>query len=299
MEGWKVTYHASRITYHVSRFTFHAIHITPSNHQENRYMARIRIKSQSEIKAMRRSGKAASIVLQRIGEAIKPGVSTYELDQISRQTIKELKGTSSFLGYQLPGHAPYPATICVSINEEIVHGIPSIDRLLKEGDIIGIDTAIFLGGFHGDNAFTFPVGKISSEAQKLLDVTRAALYKAIDAAKPGNRLGDVCFALQSTAEAHGFSAVRAFVGHGIGRRMHEEPQIPNYGEPGKGIRLQPGMVFAIEAMVNAGTPEAMLLEDGWTAITADHRLSALFEHTVAILSDGPEILTDNSELWGK
>ncbi len=248
---------------------------------------------------MRRSGKAASIVLQRIGEAVKPGVSTYELDQISRQTIKELGGISSFLGYQFPGHDPYPATICVSINEQIVHGIPSEACILKEGNIIGVDTAIFLGGYHGDNAFTFPVGRISPEAHKLLDVTRAALYKAVDAARPGNRLGDVCFALQSTAESNGFSAVQDFTGHGIGRKMHEEPQIPNFGEPNRGVRLRPGMVFAIEAMVNAGTSEARVLDDGWTAITADRSLSALFEHTVAILSDGPEILTDNGELWGE
>ena len=262
-------------------------------------MRKIRIKSRSEIEAMQRSGKAASIVLQQIGEAVKPGVSTYELDQISRETIKELDGISSFLGYQLPNHPPYPATICVSINEEIVHGIPRENQILQEGDIIGIDTAIFMGGFHGDNAFTFPVGKISPEAQKLLDVTQAALYKAIDAAKAGNRLGDVCSTLQGHAEAHRFSVVRDFVGHGIGRNLHEEPQVPNYGEPGKGIRLRPGMVLAIEAMVNAGTHEAVTLKDGWTAITADRSLSALFEHTVAILSDGPEILTDNRELWEK
>ena len=246
---------------------------------------------------MRRSGKAASIVLQRIAEAVSPGISTYELDQISREAIKELGGISSFLGYQLPNHPPYPATICVSINEEIVHGIPRKDCILKEGDIIGIDTAIFLGGFHGDNAFTFPVGKISTEAQSLLDVTKTALYKAIDAAIPGNRLGDACSELQTHVETHGYSVVRDFVGHGIGRNLHEEPQVPNYGEPGRGIRLRPGTVLAIEAMTNAGTHESITLEDGWTAVTADRRLSALFEHTVAILSDGPEILTDNRELW--
>ena len=260
-------------------------------------MRKVRIKSRSEIETMRRSGKAASIVLQRIGEAVRPGISTYELDQISREAIKELGGISSFLGYQLPNHPPYPATICVSINEEIVHGIPRKGCFLKEGDIIGIDTAIFLGGFHGDNAFTFPVGRISPEAQSLLDATKDALYKAIDAAKPSNRLGDVCAALQTHVETHGFSGVRDFVGHGIGRNLHEEPPVPNYGEPGRGIRLRPGTVLAIEAMTNAGTHEAVTLEDGWTAVTADRRLSALFEHTVAILSDGPEILTDNRELW--
>ncbi len=261
-------------------------------------MTKIRIKSRSEIEAMRRSSKAASILLQRIGETVEAGVSTYELDQVSRATIKELGGISSFLGYQLPHHTPYPATICASINEEIIHGIPSKNRILKDGDILGIDTAIYLDGFHGDNAFTFTVGEISADAQKLLDVTRTSLYKAIEAAKPRNRLGDVCFAVQNYVEAHGFSVARDFVGHGIGRQMHEPPQVPNYGEPHKGVRLRPGMVLAIEPMVNAGTHEAAVLEDGWTTVTADRSLSAHFEHTVAILSDGPEILTYNSELWG-
>jgi len=261
-------------------------------------MTKIRIKSRSEIEAMRRSSKAASILLQRIGETVEAGVSTYELDRVSRATIKELGGISSFLGYQLPHHSPYPATICASINEEIIHGIPSKNRILKDGDILGIDTAIYLDGFHGDNAFTFTVGEISADAQKLLDVTRTSLYKAIEAAKPRNRLGDVCFAVQNYVEAHGFSVARDFVGHGIGRQMHEPPQVPNYGEPHKGVRLRPGMVLAIEPMVNAGTHEAAVLEDGWTTVTADRSLSAHFEHTVAILSDGPEILTYNSELWG-
>ncbi len=261
-------------------------------------MTKIRIKSRSEIEAMRRSGKAASTILQRIGEAVKPGVSTYELDQISRQTIKELGGISSFLGYQFPGHAPYPATICVSLNDQIVHGIPSKEVLLDGGDIVGIDTAIFLDGYHGDNAFTFPVGAIAPDARKLLDVTRVSLYRAIEAARPGNRLGDVCFALQNGAESYGFSPVRDFSGHGIGRKLHEEPQIPTYGDAGRGVRLMSGMVLAIEAMVNVGNSEARVLDDGWTAVTTDRSLSALFEHTVVILSDGPEILTDNNKLWG-
>ncbi|MDE0185939.1 MAG: type I methionyl aminopeptidase [Candidatus Poribacteria bacterium] len=261
-------------------------------------MNKVRIKSRSEIETMRRSGKAASIVLQTIGEAVSPGISTYELDQISREAIKKLGGISSFLGYQLPHHPPYPATICVSINEEIVHGIPRKDCILKEGDIIGIDTAVYLNGFHGDNAYTFPVGDIEPEAQSLLEVSKNALYKAIDAAKPGSRLGDACSALQTHVESHGFSVVRDFVGHGIGRNLHEEPQVPNYGEPGRGVRLRPGTVLAIEAMTNAGTHESETLEDGWTAVTADRRISALFEHTVAILPEGPEILTDNHDLWG-
>ena len=262
-------------------------------------MTRVKIKSRSEIEAMRQSGKAASTILQRIGEAVKPGVSTHELDQISRQTIEELGGISSFLGYQFPGHDPYPATICVSLNEQIVHGIPSKDVLLNEGDIVGIDTAIFLDGYHGDNAFTFSVGEIAPGAQKLLDATRASLYKAIEAAKIGNRLGDVCFALQDGAESHGFAVVRDFSGHGIGRQLHEEPQVPTYGDAGRGVRLRAGMTLAIEAMVNVGNSDMRVLNDGWTAVTTDGSLSAFFEHTVLILSDGPEILTDNSELWGK
>ena len=236
-------------------------------------------------------------MLQRIGEAIEPNISTYQLDQICRQTIKDLGGESSFLDYQQPNHPPYPATICASINEEIVHGIPHKDRILKTGDIVSIDTAIFLDGFHGDNAFTFAVGRISDQAQKLLEVTKASLYEAIDQAKSGNRLGDVCHAVQSYVENQGFSVARDFVGHGIGRQMHEAPQVPNYGEPGTGIRLKPGMVLAIEPMINIGTSQSVVLEDGWTAVTADLSLSAHFEHTVAILSDGPDILTDNFELW--
>jgi methionyl aminopeptidase len=265
--------------------------------KEKQDISRIKIKSRSEIEAMRRSGQAASIVLQRIGEAIQAGVSTYELDLISRKAIKELGGVPSFLGYQLPGHPPYPATICASINDVIIHGIPGRDRILKEGDIIGIDAAIFLGGFHGDNAFTFRVGKISPEAQRLLDVTKGALYRAIEAASPGSRLGDVCYATQSYAESHGFYVAKDFVGHGVGRSMHEPPQVPNFGEPGKGVRLKPGIALAIEPMINAGTSEAMVLEDGWTAVTVDGSLSAHFEHTIVILSDGPEILTYNSALW--
>lgn len=261
-------------------------------------MEKIKIKSRSEIEAMQRSGRAASLLLQRIGEAVAPGVSTHELDQISRKTIEELGGISSFLGYQLPDHEPYPATICASINEEIIHGIPSREIILDDGDIIGIDTAILLGDFHADNAFTFAVGEISPEARQLLDVTRKSLYESINVARPGNRLGDVCHAVQSCVEAHGFSVARDFVGHGIGRSMHELPQVPNFGEPDKGIRLRPGMVLAIEPMVNVGTCEAAVLDDGWTAVTADRSLSAHFEHTVAILSDGPEILTYNAELWG-
>ncbi|HIE29268.1 TPA: type I methionyl aminopeptidase [Candidatus Poribacteria bacterium] len=254
-------------------------------------------KSKQGIEKMRQSCKAASIVLQKISEGIKAGVSTIELDKIARRAIEELGGTPSFLGYKLPRHPPYPAAICASINEQVVHGIPD-GRKLVDGDIISIDVGIFLDGYHGDNAFTFPIGQISDEVQHLLDITQAALYKGIEEAKSGNKLGDVCHAIQSYVESNGCSVVRDLVGHGIGRSMHEEPQIPNYGRPGSGPRLKPGMTLAIEPMVNAGTWDVKLLENSWTVVTADNSPSAHFEHTVAILSDGPEILTWNEELWG-
>jgi len=252
---------------------------------------RIKRRTRAEVEAIRKSCIAASEVLEAIGESIRPGISTKELDEISRKAIEKTGGIPSFLGYKLPGHPPYPATICASINEEVIHGIPNDRVLLKGGDIIGIDVAVFLGGYHGDNAYTFPVGEITPEAQRLLDVTEDALYKSIEQAKPGNRLGDVCHAIESHAKSHGYSVVHDFVGHGIGEEMHEPPQIPNYGQPGKGPRLKPGMILAIEAMVNMGTSEVEVLDDGWTVVTTDRNLSAHFEHTIAILPDGPEILT--------
>ena len=254
------------------------------------------MKNKTEIEKMRRSGQAAATVLKRIGEAIGPGVSTSDLESISRNAIAELDATSSFLGYQLPQHEPYPATICTSINDVVIHGIPDKRHVLKDGDIIGIDTAVSIDGYHGDNAYTFPVGNISSEAERLLKVTRSSLYDAIAEAKPGNRIGDISFKLQDAAESNGFSVLQSFSGHGIGRSLHEAPEIPCLGVPGRGLRLRPGMVLAIETMVNIGLPDVQMLPDGWTITTIDGSLSALFEHTVAILSDGPEILTGSS-LW--
>ena len=259
-------------------------------------MQKIRIKNRAEIEKMKHSGQAAAQVLQAIADAIQPGITTYELEMVSRKTIANLNATSSFLGYQIPQHSPYPATICVSVNNKVIHGIPDKSEELLEGDIIGVDTAVNIDGFHGDNAFTFPVGKISVEAQKLLDVTKASLYAAISEAKPGNRIGDVSFQLQNVAEKAGFSVIQNFSGHGIGRHLHEEPQVPTTGTPGRGVRLRPGMVLAIEAMVNAGHPSVDALKDGWSVETSDGSLSALFEHTVAVLSDGPEILT-GSPVW--
>ena len=259
-------------------------------------MNKVKIKNRIEIEKMKQSGKAAATVLKRIGEAIVPGVSTAELERVSRKTIAEVHATSSFLGYQLPDHDPYPATICTSINDVVIHGIPDERHVLKAGDIIGIDTAVSLNGYHGDNAYTFPVGDISPLAARLLDVTRLSLYDAIAEAKSGNRIGDISAQLQRGAESEGFSVLQDFAGHGIGRRLHEGPEIPCTGVPGRGLRLRPGMVLAIETMVNAGSAEVEMSPDGWTVTTADRSLSALFEHTVVILSDGPEILT-GSALW--
>ena len=260
-------------------------------------MDKLRIKSKVEIEKMKRSGEAAATVLKRIGEAIAPGVSTADLERISRETIAEVNATSSFLGYQLPEHEPYPATICVSINDVVIHGIPNESEVLEDGDIIGIDTAVSIDGYHGDNAYTFAVGDIPPSAERLLKVTRESLYDAIAEAKPGNRIGDISSKLQEGAESNGFSVLQSFAGHGIGRSLHEAPEVPCLGVPGRGLRLRPGTVLAIETMVNIGLPDVQMLADGWTIATLDGSLSALFEHTVAILSDGPEILT-GSELWG-
>ncbi len=256
------------------------------------------LKTAPQIKAIRRSGQAATATLQRMGEAVGPGVTTSELDGIARKMIRDFGGVSSFLGYQPTYHPPFPATICASVNHEIVHGIPGPRRRVVEGDILSLDFALIIDGYHGDTAFTFPVGRISPEAQRLLDVTRTSLLKGIEEAKSGNRLGDIGHAVQLHAESHGYSVVRDLCGHGIGRRLWEEPQVPNYGRPKRGIRLKPGMVIAIEPMVCAGAHQIRVLEDQWTTVTADGRLSAHFEHTVAILSDGPEILTGNPDLWG-
>ena len=256
------------------------------------------LKTEKQIETIRRSGQAATATLQRMGEAVKPGVATSELDQIARKMIRDYEATAPFLGYRPPFPPPFPATICASINEEIVHGIPSPRRTVEEGDILSLDFAVIIDEYHGDTAFTFPVGSIAPEAQRLLDVTRASVYKGIEEAKPGNRIGDIGHAVQKHAESHGFSVVRELCGHGIGRSLWEEPQVPNYGRPKRGIRLRPGMVIAIEPMVCAGAHRIRVLDDEWTTSTADGKLSAHFEHTVAVLSDGPEILTENPDLWG-
>jgi len=243
-------------------------------------------RSSAELEQMREAGRLVGEVLSELAAAVAPGVSTADLDDLAEKRIRQAGATPAFKGYH-----GYPATICASINDEVIHGIPSGRRVLNEGDIISIDVGASLDGYFGDSAVTLPVGQISESAASLLRVTEEALYKAIEAAKSGKRISDIGHAVQKHVEAYGFSVVREFVGHGIGQRMHEEPQIPNYGEPGHGPRLAEGMVLAIEPMVNAGTAAVKVLADGWTAVTRDSSLSAHFEHTVAVTAGEPWILT--------
>ncbi len=247
---------------------------------------RIFYKTQDEIRKMREVNLVVAAVLDACEQAIKPGVSTWQLNEVAAREIARHKVTSAFLGYH-----GYPAVLCTSVNEVVVHGIPRKDVVLKEGDIVGIDFGCFKDGYCGDSARTIPVGKVTAEAQKLMDVTRDALMRGIEKCIPGNRLQDIGWAVQEHVENNGFSVVQSFVGHGIGRAMHEDPPVPNYGAPGKGLRLKPGLVIAIEPMVNAGTHEVEVLSDKWTAVTKDRRLSAHFEHSVAITEDGPMVLS--------
>jgi methionyl aminopeptidase len=243
-------------------------------------------RSAAELEHMRAAGRLVGEVLTALSAMVAPGVSTADLDGVAERMIADAGGTPAFKGYH-----GYPATICASVNEEVIHGIPSGRRLLQEGDILSIDVGASLGGYFGDSAVTLPVGRVSEEAALLLRVTEEALFKAIERVRPGGRLYDLGHAVQRHVEAHGFSVVREFVGHGIGQRMHEEPQVPNYGEPGRGPRLAAGMVLAIEPMVNAGKAAVKVLADGWTAVTRDRSLSAHFEHTVAVTAGEPWILT--------
>lgn len=246
----------------------------------------IQIKTQAEIEKMRASGRVLRQVHAAITPLVKPGISTMELEEAAMAKIFELGATSAFKGYH-----NYPAALCTSINDEVVHGIPSRKRILQSGDVVSIDCGVILQGYYSDAAETHAVGTVSAETEKLLRTTQASLMAAIAAAKVGARLGDISAAVQTICEAEGFGVVRDFVGHGIGRAMHEDPQVPNFGPAGRGPRLRAGMVLAIEPMINAGSPEVKVLEDGWTAVTLDHRYSAHFEHTVAITKDGPQVLT--------
>ncbi len=237
---------------------------------------------------MRRSGRIVREVLDALAGMVAPGVSTMDLERAAEKMIRERGARPAFKGY-----LEYPCVLCTSVNQEIVHGIPSDRRKLKSGDIVSIDCGVDLDGYFGDAAVTVAVGdQVSPEAQKLLDVTRASLYRAIEKVRIGNTVGDVGAAVQELVEANGFSVVREFVGHGIGTRLHEDPQVPNFGTPGHGARLREGMVLAIEPMVNAGRPGARVLEDNWTAVTEDGSISAHFEHCVAVTLDGPRILTE-------
>ena len=244
------------------------------------------LKTSRELKAMRDAGRISSRALKLAGEAVEPGVSTLEIDRIVRKYIEDQGATPSFLNY-----GGFPASACISVNDVVIHGIPRKNQILKQGDIVSIDVGAFYEGFHGDNAWTFPCGEVSKEAQALMDVTRESLFKGINAARPGNRLGDIGSAVQRYVEARGYSVVRDFVGHGVGAELHEDPSVPNYGTPGRGVRLLPGMTIAIEPMVNQGVHTVETLSDNWSVVTSDGKLSAHFEHTIAITPDGPVILT--------
>jgi methionyl aminopeptidase len=250
------------------------------------------LKTKNEIFRLREANAVVAEVLAEVGHKVAPGVSTWELEEVARSILEKRHARSAFLGYApSPEIPPYPAVLCTSINEEIVHGIPSKERVLEEGDIISVDFGAFKNGYCGDAARTFPVGKVSDVARRLLDTTKEALDKAVEQVRPGKRLQDVGHAIQQHAESRGFSVVRFFVGHGIGRAMHEEPQVPNYGRPNRGMRLKPGLVIAIEPMINEGTHEVEVLADGWTAVTKDRMLSAHFENSVAVTQTGPEVLS--------
>ncbi len=249
------------------------------------------LKTKKEIDIMREANRIVAQILERIGEAVKPGITTGELDAIAEKMIRKAKAKAAFKGYQMRNQTPYPACVCSSVNDEIVHGIPG-PRMLNEGDIVSIDVGVVHQGFVGDAARTYPVASVSERATKLLTVTRESLYKGIEQAVPGNRLHDISDAVQKHVESNGFSVVRDFVGHGIGRNMHEPPQIPNYTGVGWNPRLKTGMVLALEPMVNEGTWRIKLLDDEWTAVTADGKLSAHFEHSIAITDNGPRILSE-------
>lgn len=244
------------------------------------------LKTSRELAVMREAGRISAMALKVAGEAVEPGVSTWEIDRVARKYIESQGAVPSFLGY-----GGFPASACISVNNVVIHGIPSKRQIIKAGDIVSIDIGAMFEGFHGDNAYTFPCGDIAPQAQRLLDATRESLYEGIKQAKAGNRLGDIGSTVQRYVEARGYSVVRDFVGHGVGAKLHEDPSVPNYGTPGRGVRLLPGMTIAIEPMVNQGGYEVQVQKDGWTTVTRDGKLSAHFEHTVAITPDGPVILT--------
>lgn len=244
------------------------------------------IKTARELKMMQDACKLSARALRLAGEAIQPGVSTYEIDTLVRKYIEEQGATPSFLGY-----GGFPASTCISVNNVVIHGIPSKKTILKEGDIVSVDVGAYLNGYHGDNAYTFKCGAVSKEAEALLKATEESLYMGIKQAVAGNRVGDISAAVQQYTEDRSYSVVRDYVGHGVGAKLHEEPSVPNFGTPHRGVRLIPGMTIAIEPMINMGSHHVKVLDDEWTVVTVDGSLSAHFEHTIAITPDGPVIMT--------
>ncbi len=253
------------------------------------------LKSKREIEIMHAASQIVAEVLEELKARVRPDVTTAELDEVAEQGTLRRKAKPAFKGYRVGGRV-FPASVCISINEEIVHGIPTPGRTLREGDIVGLDFGVCYQGYYGDAAVTVAVGSVDEESRRLMEVARDALMLGIEQARVGNRIGDLSAAVQEHAESAGFSVVRDFVGHGIGTKLHEEPQVPNFGTRDRGLRLRAGMVLAIEPMVNAGGPEVIVKEDGWTAVTRDGRRSAHFEHSVAITEEGPYVL---SSLGGK
>lgn len=249
----------------------------------------VTLKNKAELDRMRRAGRIVGECHMLLREAVRPGVTTGQLNKLVHDYITKQGGVPSFLGY--PGPTPYPAATCISVNEEIVHGIPG-PRVLRDGDIVSIDIGVIWQGYHGDSAWSYPVGQVSQAARDLLETTERSLYHALEYARGGGRLSDISHAIQSYAEERGYGVVRKYISHGVGRSLHEDPQIKNYGPPGKGLLLRPGMTFAIEPMITAGSYDTRELSDGWTVVTADGSLAAHFEHTIAITEGGgPEILT--------
>ena len=244
------------------------------------------LKTSRELAIMKEACMISAGALKTVANAVQPGVTTAELDRLAEKYIRSKGGVPNFKNYQ-----GFPATACISINNEVIHGIPSEKRVLRNGDIVSVDLGAMFQGYHGDNAATFAVGDVSPEAKRLMDATRESLMEGINAARAGGRIGDISHAVQSYVEARGFSVVRQFVGHGVGTKLHEEPEVPNFGKAGHGVRLMPGMTLAIEPMVNIGDYRVKVLGDGWTTVTADGSLSAHFEHTVLITTDGPQIMT--------
>lgn len=250
------------------------------------------LKTKAEIETMRTANRIVAEILAELRQRVRPGVTTAELDRLAGEMIVHHEAETAFKGYTIRnGSVPFPAHVCISLNHEIVHGIPSPQRVIKDGDVVSLDFGVVYGGFYGDAAVSFGVGEIDDSVRRLLDTTAGSLQAGIDQACVGNRLGDVSAAVQSHVERAGYSVVREFVGHGVGRKLHEDPPVPNYGVPNRGVRLRDGMVLAIEPMVNMGGAGVEMLDDGWTAVTKDGSLSAHFEHSVAVTADGPVVLS--------